>query len=186
MAEPLFLLTGAILSACCRFEISVQDLKTIVRISINFCIPEFDQITIGKLIKFARKSMQNSCHSWSSLLKLRSKFWFLHFFGLRSSKLPHLVLNGRSRDAFGTPPDRAGDAPGRPRALLGRPGTPQEGPRTDFWSILGAPRTKIASNFIKVSTEIRSYFDGNSIKDRPKIDQDWIEVRSKFDSDQKS
>ena len=130
--------------------------------------------------------MQNSCHSWSSLLKVRSKFWSLHFFGLRSSKLLHLVLNGCSRNAFGTPPDRAGDAPGRPRALLGRPGTPQEGPRTDFWSILGAPRTKIASNFIKVWTEIRSYVDGNSIKDRPKIDQDWIEVRSKFDSDQKS
>ena len=48
MAEPLFLVTGAILSACCRFEISVQDLKKIVRISINFCIPEFDQITIEK------------------------------------------------------------------------------------------------------------------------------------------
>ena len=154
-ARPLFLLTGAVLSACCRFEISVQHLKKIVRISIDFCIPEFDQIAIGKLIKFARKSMQNSCHSWSSLLKDRSKFWFLHLFVLRSSKLPHLVPNERSRDAFGILPERAWDAPGFPRALLGRPGTPQEGPRTDFWSILGAPRTKIASNFIKVSTEIR-------------------------------
>ena len=138
-AQPLFLLTVAILSACCRFEISVQDLKKIVRISINFCISGFDQITVEKLIKFARKSMQNSCHSWSSLLKVRSKFWFLHFFGLRSSKLPHLVLNGRSRDAFGTPPDRAGDAPGRPRALLGRPGTPQDGPGDRLLVDFGCP-----------------------------------------------
>ena len=161
-------------------------MNKIVGISTNFCVPEFDQITIEQLIEFARKSMQNACPSWSSLLKVRSKFWFLHFFGLRSSELLHLVLNGRSRDAFGTPPDRAGDAPGRPRAILGHPGTPQEGPRTDFWSILGAPRTKIASNFIQVSTEIRSHFDRNSITDRPQIDQDWIEDRSKFDSDQKS
>ena len=140
---------SSITPACCRFEISVPDLKKIVRISISFCIPEIDQITIENSIKFDRKSMQTSCHSWSSLLKVRSKFLFLHFFGLRSSKLPHLVLNGRSGDVFGALPERAGDAPGRPRALLGRPGTPQEGPGTDFWSILDGPRTKIASNFIK-------------------------------------
>ena len=48
------------------------------------------------------------------------------------SKLLHLVLNGRFRDALGALLERAGDAPGRPRALLGRPGVPQEGPGTDF------------------------------------------------------
>ena len=113
-AEPLFLPTGAVLSACRRFEISVQKLKKIVRISIEFCIPEFDQIAIEKLIKSARKSIQNSCHSWSSLLKVRSKVWCLDLFGLRSSKLPDSVLNGRSGDAFGALLERARDAPGRP------------------------------------------------------------------------
>ena len=53
------------------------------------------------------------------------------------------MLNGRFRDALGALLERAGDAPGRPRALLGRPGTLQEGPGTDFWSILGAPETEI-------------------------------------------
>ena len=122
MAEPLLLLTGAILSACCRFEISVQDLKRIVRISINFCIAEFYQITIDKLINFARKSMQNSCISWSSLLKVRSKSWFLDLSGLGSSKLLHLVLSGRSGDALGALPERVEDAPGPPQATWDAPG----------------------------------------------------------------
>ena len=66
------------------------------------------------------------------------------------SKLLHLVLNGRFRDALGALQERAGDAPCRPRALLGRPGVPQEGPGTDFRSMFDAPETEIASNLINL------------------------------------
>ena len=72
------------------------------------------------------------------------------------------MLNGRSRDALGALPERAGDAPGRPRAFLGRPGVPQEGPGTDFRSILDAPETEIASNWIKVASNFDQNFDPQS------------------------
>ena len=60
------------------------------------------------------------------------------------------MLNGCSRGALGALLERAGDAPGRPRALLGRPGMPREGPGTDFLSIFDAPETEIASDLIEL------------------------------------
>ena len=155
----MFLLTGAILSACCRFEISVQDLKKIVRISINFCIPEFDQITIAKLTKFTRKSMQNSCHSWSSLLKVRSKFWFLHF----PDSDHRNCRNWCSTDAPGTlsghpriVPGTLQAVPGHYLGALGPPGRVPGPTSGRFWVPRGPKLLQLSLNLSKSRSTFRS------------------------------
>ena len=89
------------------------NLTKIVWIAIDFWIPGFYQITIEKSIKLARESIQHSYHSWSSLLTLRSNFWF------RSLQIAPF-------DAQRTLPGRFW---GTLRVLLGTLG--------HFWGILG-------------------------------------------------
>ena len=173
----MFLLTGAILSACCRFELSIQDSKKIVRISINFCIPEFDQITIEKLIKFARNSMQNSCHSWSSLLKVRYKFWFLRFFGLRSSTFSIWC----STDAPGTLSGHPRSVPGTLQAVpghyLGALGLPRRVPGPTSGRCWVPRRQKL----LQISSKFRRKCDHISTEIRSKIGQKFIKIGSRFD-----
>ena len=123
-----------------------------------FGLPNLTTLRSQKSVKITRLSIQNSFYLWFSLLEVRSAFWFLDLFAFRSLKIAPLGARRTLPGFLGALPERAGDAPSRPRALLGRPGTPQEGPRTDFWSILGAPRNEIASKFrLKfdhISTEI--------------------------------
>ena len=102
----------------------------------RFWIPEFDQLTIQKSMKFAQQSVKNSCHLWCSLLKMRSKFWFLDLFEFRSLKIALLgaqrTLPGRSR---GTPGARRG----RSRSSTSTPWAP--------WNAPGGCRDRFPNDF---------------------------------------
>ena len=144
----------------------------IVRISIDFWIPEFDQLTIQKSMKFAQQSVQNSCHLWSSLLKVRSKFWFLDLFEFRSLKIASLgaqrTLPGRSRGTPGARRGRSRSSPSTPWAPWGAPG----GSRDRFPVDFGCPRDQ---NCLK--------FDQHCLKFRLKFrSPELIECRSRFRS----
>ena len=158
-AEPLFLLTGAVLCPCFTFAILVQISTKIVQNSINFCIVEHDRVFIQNSFKSAQKSIQNSIFFGFNLFKMRSKLGFLNLFEFRALKSASLgaprVLPGRSRD---TPGARRG----RSRSSLSTPWTPrvpQEGPRSGF----------------------RAQFDQNSLEIRSKFERNSVEMRSKFD-----
>ena len=99
------------------------------------------------------------------------------------SKVPRLALPGCSRAAPGTLPERAGDAPDRPWAPLGPPGSPRRFPGAVF----DQNSIKIHSKFDQNSNEIRSKCDRNLIKFlrtkiRSGLDRHTINNQPKFGS----
>ena len=179
-AEPLFLLTGAVLRACSGFELSVRisikiqskfDRSSIDapflawgRLPIQFGA-KFDQISITLRSKFVQNCSNldgSALRSYSVLISHQSRssfdqIWFA--IGRISIKMWFLST---PRGALGCPGHS-----------LGRPGVPREGTGTDFRSISDAPETQIASN----CTEI----DRNSIHIRWRFDRNAINIRAKFE-----
>ena len=152
-AEPLFLLTGAVLCACSTFAMLAQRSTKIVRNWFNFCIVESHYIFIQNSFKIARQTIQNSIIFGFNLFRMRSKLVFLNSFKFRALKSTSLgapwALPSRSQ---GTPRARRGRSRSSLRTLW-TSRVPQEGPGSDFRSKFDQNSIIIGARLDQISTK---------------------------------
>ena len=152
-AEPLFLLTGAVLWPCSTFAILARSSTEIVQNWFHFCTVAYHQVSFQNSFKSARISTKNAIVFWFNVFKMRSKFGFLNSFKFRALKSASL----------GAPRPLPGRSPGTPRARRARSRSSLSTPWTSRVPQVG-PGSDFRSKFDQNSFDFRSKFGQNSIE----------------------